>query len=255
MAKDKESWQSLSEELKAWRDSGTQATFWWRDDDAIEPTPALARMLDMAEVYKVPLALAVIPAQATQDLADLVNVHPDICILQHGFSHTNHALSGEKKSELSARRGLETMLWELSYGHRVLRMFDHARPVLVPPWNRLSSPVLEALSGLGFQGLSTYAARSAAWAAPGLLVVNTHVDVIDWKQTRGFIGTEAVLAGVVSHLKNKRLGMADAAEPTGLLSHHLVHDEACWTFIEDFLHHLGTHDGAKVVSLAEVLPV
>ena len=28
---------------------------------------------------------------------------------------------------------------------------------------------------------------------------------------------------------------ADPTEPTGLLSHHLVHDEACWDFLDRLL--------------------
>jgi hypothetical protein len=43
-----------------------------------------------------------------------------------------------------------------------------------------------------------------------------------------------VLEAAVRHLSARRAGTADAAEPTGFLTHHAVHDEAAW----DFLHRL-----------------
>ena len=44
---------------------GVQIPFWWRDDDAIEATPALEKLLELARKYDLPLALAVVPKQAT----------------------------------------------------------------------------------------------------------------------------------------------------------------------------------------------
>ena len=52
----------LTDEFDRWADQGLTATLWWRDDDAIAPTPALDRLLDAAG--PVPLTLAVIPALA-----------------------------------------------------------------------------------------------------------------------------------------------------------------------------------------------
>ena len=40
------SWADLGAELGQWAAEGREATLWWRDDDAIEPTPALDRMID-----------------------------------------------------------------------------------------------------------------------------------------------------------------------------------------------------------------
>jgi hypothetical protein len=40
------------------------------------------------------------------------------------------------------------------------------------------------------------------------------------------------LAAATRHLAAKRMAAADAHEATGWLSHHAVHDEAAWTFLE-----------------------
>jgi len=55
--------------------------------------------------------------------------------------------------------------------------------------------------------------------------------VIDWQGTRGFLGLEPTLQLLVQHLAAKRSGRADPAEPTGLLTHHLVHDTETWDFL------------------------
>jgi len=97
-------WQSLTEELDCWDKNGLCATFWWRDDDATTPSPNLHRMLDIAEQHGAPLALAVIPSLAKPELAELLNTHMNVDVLQHGFAHTNHAPPDEKKSEFGQHR-------------------------------------------------------------------------------------------------------------------------------------------------------
>ena len=78
----------------------------------------------------------------------------------------------------------------------------------------------------------TLGVRAKPEAAPGIVQVNTHVDLIAWHAGRGFAGEQSVLGAAVRHLAAKREGRADAAEPTGWLSHHAVHDEAAWAFLE-----------------------
>jgi hypothetical protein len=122
-------------------------------------------------------------------------------------------------------------------------------PVLVPPWNRIAPDVVAALPRLGLRGISCYGARPAADA--GLVRVNTHVDIIDWHGTRGFVGTEAALALLVGHLSARRTGTGDREEPTGLLTHHLVHDEASWVFIGKLLGHLRGNRAVRWIAARE----
>jgi hypothetical protein len=229
------SWDDLARECAAWARAGRRPTWWWRDDDAIEST----RALDTLVAFAPAVALAVIPNRMRPDLADFVARHPRLAVLQHGFAHVNHARADERKSELPDSRDRRATDSELEKGHRLLQSAfgSRALPVLTPPWNRAGDAVLARLRGLGFSGISRYLPRQAPHIH-GLKQVNTHVDVIDWKGSRGFVGEAEALALFAGHLQARRQGNADADEPTGLLTHHLVHDPATWRFVEklrDFL--------------------
>jgi hypothetical protein len=103
-------------------------------------------------------------------------------------------------------------------------------PALTPPWNRIEAGYVARLGEVGYRGLTTYLPRKARKIGD-VTQVNTHVDVIDWHGSRGFLGLAPTLDLLVRHLVAKRLGQADPAEPTGLLTHHLVHDTETWLFL------------------------
>ena len=58
-------------------------------------------------------------------------------------------------------------------------------------------------------------------------------------------GDDAALGQAVEHLAAKRTGAADADEPTGLLTHHLAHDDGCWAFIDRFVSVTTSHDATR----------
>jgi len=236
-----------------WRQMHMPAPFWWRDDDAIQSSDQLTRMLDITSRYSAFLGLAVIPSLAKPELRNLLTPYPRVSVLQHGFAHINHASGSEKKSELGLHRDPEIILKALASGLSVINKFTTSLPVLVPPWNRIDSGLISKLAAIGYGGISTVNCRRSIYAAPGLISINTHVDIINWRGTREFIGTGPALDRVIKHLSKKRIANIDIGEPTGLLTHHLVHDDACWEFIENFLDCLGNHDGARLINIAEAL--
>ncbi|WP_448205173.1 polysaccharide deacetylase family protein [Azospirillum sp. sgz302134] len=243
-------WGDLAAELDAWADRGLTATFWWRDDDATVPTPELGRLTDLSDALRVPLALAVVPATAAPDLARLLEGFPLVSVLQHGWSHANHAAPPAKKCELGADRPAETVVAELAEGKGRLEALFGARalPVLVPPWNRIAPGVEVRLTELGIQGLSTFAPRKVS-SGPLACVntpvcVNTHVDPVAWRDGGRFLGEAESLGMAVAHLRARRLGEVDAGEPTGLLTHHLVMDGETWAFTERFLSETVRHRAA-----------
>ena len=239
-------WRDLEIELEHWKRAGREVTLWWRDDDAVTMTPELERLLAVARPPRgapVPLCLAVIPRQADKSLAKFAEARPQLSILQHGYAHTNHAPGGEKKAELGAHRPAARILAELMEGQALLRALFPATllPALVPPWNRIAPAVRSGLAAAGFIFISTYGPRDSG----DRQAVNTHADIIEWHHGRGFVGTETALALIASHLAARRLGRADPDEPTGILTHHLVHDEGCWNFLTELVYRLSREAGVR----------
>lgn len=250
-------WDRFAAELDAWAAAGLVAEFWWRDDDAIDVTPTLERLLALRTDLDLPLALAVIPAPARPALSAALRGQPGIDILQHGYAHISHRPAGAKKAELGADRDLWDIARDLSDGRgRMLDLFeDDWLSVMVPPWNRIDPAVTALLPGLGFHGVTTFKARVADDKKANLITVNTHVDIIDWLGTRGFAGDDAVLSAAIDHLCAKRTGSADPAEATGILTHHLVHDDACWRFVEKFGHFTARNPAVVWRSASDLFPV
>lgn len=227
-------WRALGFELDSWATSGQVATMWWRDDDATDACPPLRRLRALSDAVDVPVALSVVPAVATQELAAFIADWPQAVVLQHGYEHVNYASVGDKKTELANGRPIATMLADVERGAETMRrMFgDHSIPVLVPPWNRISPALVTALPKLGLTGLSAFRGRKVA--PPEVVEVNVHVDVVNWRG-RVFVGERMALEAVINHLRSRRLGSDDPNEPTGLLTHHQVLDEAAWSFLDKFL--------------------
>jgi hypothetical protein len=105
-----------------------------------------------------------------------------------------------------------------------------AQPVLVPPWNRFDDSLLDLLARCGLTGISR--ARSVSARVPGVIEVNIHVDLVAWKGSRGFVGEDEALGGLVEHLRARRLRAVCADEPTGILTHHLLQDEETDAFLD-----------------------
>lgn len=240
-------WQPLVDELDRWQATGKTARFWLRDDDAIEPTAELVRLLELTTKHDLPVTLAVIPLHTGQVLADYLTQFPQVAVVVHGWSHTNHARLDEKKQELGAHRPVETVLEELKAGFHRLEAFHAARfaPVLVPPWNRIAPRVIAGLPDLGFKAISVFGPEKPA----PLAVVNTHVDLMDWHGTRGARETTALVADMVKRLDE----MWESGGALGFLTHHLVHDEAGWAFLDAMFSVTRRHPACRWVSLTDML--
>ena len=244
-------WQALDEEIARWRDAGRTAELWWRDDDAADATASLDRLLDLHRMTSAQLALAVVPANATTTLAARLADEPGVDLLQHGYAHTNHAPATDKKCELGPHRPAMLVLGELATGWLALeRLFgDRPLPVLVPPWNRIAPALVPALPEIGFRGLSTFGHRPRAEAVKGLQHVNAHLDLVDWKGSRGFLGEEAARATLMAALRHAR---CSPHEPVGILSHHLVMDEAAWDFLRSLLERARAMSGVEVRAASRI---
>ncbi|MDA5557539.1 polysaccharide deacetylase family protein [Shimia sp. MMG029] len=231
----KADWQPLRAEFRTWRSEGLTLPFWWRDDDAVVPTPKLDQLSALSAATEVPVHLAIIPKQATQALADVLDAR--FVPIVHGWDHVSHSLPGAKNAEFGAGRQLEAVEDDLRNAcGRMQRLFgSRLAPMFVPPWNRMDTAFMPTLAELGYDAVSAYNPRKQAFAAASVAQINTHLDPIFWRGTRGLVEPEVLITQMVALLKDRRAGVTDNHEPLGYLTHHLVHDADIWEFSREFL--------------------
>ena len=248
-------WRALGDELDAWAATGRIVDLWWRDDDATDTTAPLARLIDLVGTAEVPLCLAVIPAQATTALAVSIGDAPvGVVAVPHGYTHRNHAPRGQRKSEFPPQRARTEMIAELerAWSLTAERFGARALPVLVPPWNRIADDLLPGLPAAGFRGISAIASsKRVPPDVAGLRRRDAHVDIIDWRGSRRFIGEAAALEKILGRLATVRKS-AGVAPPLGLLTHHLMNDVAAWAFLGKFAALTRGHGSVHWPSVAKI---
>jgi hypothetical protein len=223
-------WQPVRDELGRWRDMGLTAELWLRDDDAFKPSPPLDRLIALTGEFEIPVALAIIPKDATPALAERIAQERHIHPVVHGWSHANHAPFRQKKQEFGLHRPRAAVLSDLAAGLTRLSELHGERlfPMLVPPWNRIDPDLVDELPALGFRALSVFGNKLRS--RPGLAVVNMHVDIIDWHRGKACHDHAWLVASLAKELAAAR---ADGGRPVGILSHHMVNDEAAYRFLGD----------------------
>lgn len=243
-------WRELADEFDAWAHTGEVPTLWWRDDDAVEDSVQLQRLLQVAGAC--PISLAVIPAQVTAQLAECTAMIPNLAVLQHGWSHANHAAT-PPPSEYPGNRVMAAVRAELAEGRRRLMALFGNRvfPVFVPPFHGFANRFLPLLPETGLSVISRIGPRARQRFPDGLTEANVHVALRNWSGNC-FCGAEAVLAPVLQHLRRRRLGQVDRKEPTGIVSHHLVEDEGAYEFMARLMSESGSTPGARWLSGPEL---
>lgn len=229
-------WTHLDLELARWTDQGLTLPLWWRDDDAIEPTAQLDRLTTLSERLNIPVHLAVIPKHTTPELAEFTARHTSLIPVVHGWAHQNHAPADQKKAEFGAHRPLADMIADITRARATLHdLFPTLRPMFVPPWNRIAPDLLADLPQSNLTMISTFTPRKAAQPVPNLTRINTHLDPIDWRGTRSLVPAQTLIDQITNQLADRRMGKTDNTEPYGILTHHLVHDDAIWSFTQELL--------------------
>jgi hypothetical protein len=242
-------WRPLEIALERWSTAGRQADFWLRDDDAIEPTPALDRLIALTQAQDVPLTLAVIPAHARESLAAVVESSPLVTPVVHGWSHENHAPAAQKKQELGPHRPIADVLDELAEARRRMAGLFGSRmhAVLVPPWNRVDPNLVPHLEGLGFRALSVFGPPKPE----PIQMINSTVDIMDWHGTRGCRDHSMLVGEIVAQLDAAPAD--DSRPPVGILTHHLVHDESAWVFLKGLFEVTTRSNASRWRSIGELL--
>lgn len=246
-------WRALIDELDAWTAAGLTATFWWRDDDGVAPTEQLDRLLATAE--PLPIALAIISGWTTKALAERLDGCQRITVLQHGWHHTNHG-SPTMRTEYSGDRPADDVMKELRQGReRMSALFGKLfQPVFVPPWYHFDDTFLPLLLQSGLWSMSRKGARSSTAKGAGIFEGNVHADLLEWQHPPAFVGTGMAIDQLIGHLRQRRLGLCDIDEPTGILTHHANQDLPAYDFIERLAELTTAHKAAKWLRASEIFP-
>jgi peptidoglycan/xylan/chitin deacetylase (PgdA/CDA1 family) len=186
-----------------------------RDDDAGWGDEPLWVLLDLFEESGMPIDLAAIPVAIDEDLArrlcERIDAGAQVGVHQHGFSHTNHEITG-RKCEFGVSRPEACQRVDLEQGWLRLYGFlgDRADRLFTPPWNRCAPWTPGLLAELGYQALS----REHRATPTGAL---SSVDVcLDWGRVwreGGAMALDAAFAQAV--LDSER-----TQRPLGLMLHH-----------------------------------
>jgi hypothetical protein len=239
----------LNHELDAWEDDTRVAGFWWRDDDLGVPRPELDPLLRTAATLGIEPLLAVVPRWATPDLPRyLVGAPARVAV--HGWAHVDHEAGRAKKAEFGGARPITDLVADARSGReKLMELFGDALVAcFVPPWNRMTPEMVRTLPGIGFRALSIHGRRPANACNHGLSWVNTHVDVIDWRGDRRFVGADVMATNITAELVERRRGPTSTGEPVGLLTHHLAMTAADWREFETVCAMLVTHPAAKMLT-------
>ncbi|MBB6484518.1 polysaccharide deacetylase family protein [Rhizobium lusitanum] len=233
---DSAEWQPLRDELRRWTEAERKVKLWFRDDDAIEPTPALDRLLSLSDRFEVPMALAIIPGPTSEPLAECLAQKNRITATVHGWTHQNYAPDDTKKQELGLHRPKEIVLDELHRGFDKLKALYPSQfvPLLVPPWNRIDDALLPHLAPFGYRAVSVF---GLAKQAP-IGLINTHIDIMRWHGVRGGLPHAEIIERLVEELQNRFDGNE---EPIGVMTHHLAHDDLAWGFVETLFDETAGH--------------
>ncbi|MFV3126359.1 hypothetical protein [Niveispirillum sp. KHB5.9] len=243
-----EALEQLREEAQLSHEAGRPARFWWRDDDLVANSANFDALTGLAVRFHAPLLVAVIPGMAAAML-DLGRADPGLVhFCQHGWKHTNHLTAGPGKSEFGGDRAPDTVLAEIAAGRDILvrLLGDRFMPVFVPPWNAFDPGHLPALTACGLTGLSTYGHRPGPYAADGIRLANTHIDILRWDAPGG---PKALAAGDVFDrlaqlVRRQRLDPGADPEPIGILSHHRAMGDDAWALLDGLFDAINGMPGA-----------
>ena len=219
----------LDRELANWRKVGRAPSMWWRDDDARTPTPELDRLLNVAA--GAPVSLAIIPDGDLTALAKRLDGAPGVSIAQHGVDHENRRASGEARSEFVHGTPASVVARAVVHARRRMEDAGLAPIFFTPPWNESDAPLLEAIRTASYPAYSV-----GIYGRPeeGLLHFGAQVDFLRWKGAPRFRSSGRIFNSLRRQLEWRRT-TDRFSEPIGILTHHLVHDERTWRFLEWFL--------------------
>ena len=220
-----------------WSELQQQATtvntvdVFFRDDDVDEDEATLRRLLTLFAQKNVPIILGVIPARLTNECTHLLSQFSScVEIVQHGWQHVNHELTG-RKCEFGNSRSFDEQYADLARGQaRMHEAFgDHWFPAFIPPWNRCTTQTHQALDQLGFCVVSQLR-KGPTLTGFSWQEISVTIDLFDWKNGATLKPEEELLMKIIAQLTEP--------QPLGIMLHHKVMNDEAFLFLEQLLDRL-----------------
>ncbi len=219
----------------------------FRDDDAGWANDKLFNLMDKFAKAEMPIDLAVIPQSLESNLADELRKRwqQDRHLLgfhQHGYSHTNHELSG-RKCEFGASRTKSQQMVDIANGQVILKAYlaEAFDPFFTPPWNLCTQDTVDCLEELEFKLLSRDV-TATEYNATKLDQVPVH---IDWsKFIKNAYDPMAELGQTIAKqlAKNKL---------TGMMLHHADMNDGHLDTLAELLTLLSSHQNVQGLLLRD----
>ena len=231
------------------RGTHQQTRVFFRADDVAAPGKGFARLAALFRQYRVPLAMAIVPAWLTRQRRDALFqiTGPDRaiwCWHQHGWRHQNHEPAG-KKQEFGPSRSPDALGRDLERGHRRLAALlgDRFDPVFTPPWNRCDEKTLTLLGRMGFRAVSR-SLDSRPEAPPGLPDYQVGVDL----HTRKDADPQQGWTNFLTELTRSFSGRF-----CGIMIHHQRMDPAAFAGLEQILQLVSRRKDMALVHFRDML--
>ncbi len=227
-----------------------RAKVFFRDDDCGWSDHRLFELLDTFGDYGIPLDVAAIPAAVTSSVANELSrrmaANPQsLRIHQHGYTHTNHELTG-KKCEFGMARDYLLQRSDIENGRRRLTdLFGPLDPIFTPPWNRCTDVTARCLLELGFTVLSRDA-HATTLPASGLFELPI---AVDWFANKKKVRLSREEWG------NLLAAQLKAEGSIGIMLHHAVMDAEEMHALAKLLALLARHANAKCHSMRALTPL
>lgn len=244
-------WQIRLEELVSQCAERTPKIF-FRADNIGAGGSAFRILLALFNYYKIPLALAVVPAWMSIKRLETFRAYTNIedplwDWHQHGWRHLNWN-RGEKKAEFSATRTREQQWNDILKGKKKLEQLFNTGfvPVFSPPWNRLDIITLGVLQQLDFSAVSMDCPipRGAKYSIR-LKNFRIYLDLHARKTKNPEFAYDELLRDMEEALDQKGY--------VGIMINHQKMNLSAFDFLQQFLHLVRSDDRIKIVSFREML--
>jgi len=221
----------------------------FRDDDASEIIPELQQLIDIFQSVQIPLHLAAIPARLSKETASclLDQKHTNnapIEIGQHGYSHTNHAASGDY--EFGPSRSYPQQYDDILNGRkRMQQLFgDDFQPVFTPPFHGFDENTLRCVQELDFEIFSSTQRLHFRRYAYSFREVSINLDpVTQYEPYVIYKSEDALLSEILEKARKQRY--------LGFNLHHQLLTEAFANQLENLLHLLHRQPNVKFYHLSQ----